>query len=98
MMSTKLSYNCKVMLQVSNGTGSTCRIVTHIRNNYHTYDLFDYVEFIDVDGLTRGQTRKFRETFGITEPLGMLHYNSELHTLQSNLIDIRFQIVRIYTK
>lgn len=92
----KLDYNCKVMLRITNGAGIECRIITRIRNHYHTYDLYDYVEFIDVAGLTRTQTRKMRETFGITEPIGMLSYNSELHTLQSNLIDIRFQIVRIY--
>lgn len=79
----KLDYNCKVMLRITNGAGIECRIITYIRNHYHIYDLYDYVEFIDVSGLTRTQTRKMRETFGITEPL------------QSNLIDIRFQIVRI---
>lgn len=92
----ELRYNCKVMLRVSNGTGSTCRIITHIRNNYHTYDLYDFVEFIDVDDLSASQTRKVKETFGIVEPLGTLSYNSEYHTLVSNLIDIRFQVIRIY--
>ena len=92
----QLYYNCKVMLRVTNSEGLECHIITRIRNHYHIYDLYDYVEFIDVAGLTRAQTRKMRETFGISEPIGMLSYNSELHTLQSNLIDIRFQIVRIY--
>lgn len=92
----ELSYNCKVMLKVSNGTDANCSIITYIRNQYHTYDLYDFVEYVDIKGLTPSQTRKVKETFGIHEPLGMLSYNSEYRTLISNLTDVRFQIIRIY--
>lgn len=77
---TKLDYNCKVMLRITNGAGIECRIITRIRNRYHTYDLFDYVAYSDMY-LTESQCRKVKRAFGGLE--GYLYYT-------------RKQIVRIY--
>lgn len=76
----KLEYNCKVKLRISNGEGTTCNIITYIRNRYHTYDLYDYVSYSDMR-ITESQCRRVKHAFGGLE--GYLYYT-------------RKQIVRIY--
>lgn len=91
----KLGYSCKVKLKVSNGKGATCSIITYIRNNYRTYDLYDFVETVDIKGLTNSQKRRVRETFGLPSYYAQLVYNHELHCLTPET-QLRYQIIRIY--